>query len=274
MKNFGSLKFKTTLKDHFETEPQLVTEDAIRYWFIKEYENTVSKQTPYTEVPYKRQNKDGDYITPLKCKPSPALLSDSARADLYYGKVDFNSCQLRQGNGSVFEFKYHRSTRYSDCCTGTDCGSVFRDLNRLSILENKEKYFVYVFDDVMKKYYDDKIEANHASVFDIFDVANTGKTVNVDSGFDDIIFNKNDPSKANRGYGEIKKGAFSQFDPSSTFDKFNYEVEVLYSDEIWTGTVDGFNKDKNADKEIEKSYYLLICQVLDGNNNDNSEKSN
>lgn len=52
----------------------------------------------------------------------------------------------------VIEFKYHKKVDRSTTCKTTNMGEVFRDVNRLSSLENKEKYFIYVFDQEMKDY--------------------------------------------------------------------------------------------------------------------------
>ena len=244
--NFDFGNFENELKKHFNKEHHLVTEDLIRYWFIGSHS---SNGDAYTEVPYIRAGK-----TPLVINANaPKLNSDRARADLYYGDID--NCKKKNAveQDVVVEFKYHRCTRYSDCCTGTDCGSVFRDLNRLSILENKEKYFVYVFDQKMKEYYDEKIKKNPNSAYDIFNTGNNrpSNPIKVDGSFDVIV--------GQRGYGEVKKGAFSQFDTNNktfTFGNFNYKVKVLYSSKITDITVTEFGESK------PKSYYLLICQVL------------
>lgn len=243
--NFDFGNFENELKTHFDNEHHLVTEDLIRYWFIGTHS---SNGDAYTEVPYIRPGK-----TPLVINTNaPKLNSDRARADLYYGDID--NCKKKNADDQdvVLEFKYHRCTRYSDCCTGTDCGSVFRDLNRLSILENKEKYFVYVFDKKMKEYYDEKIKRNQDSAYEIFNIKNRpSDLIKVDASFDNIVKQK--------GYGEVKKGAFSQFDKDNeafTFAKFNYKVKVLYSSKITDITVTEFGESK------AKSYYLLICQVL------------
>ena len=242
--NFNFDNFKNELKTHFDNEHHLVSEDLIRYWFIGTHS---SNGDAYTEVPYIRAGK-----TPLLINTNaPKLNSDQARADLYYGDID--NCKKKNDDEQdiVLEFKYHRCTRYSDCCTGTDCGSVFRDLNRLSILENKEKYFVYVFDQAMKKYYDEKITKNPNSAYEIFNIKNRpSNPIKVDGSFDATV--------GQWGYGEVKKGAFSQFDTANktfTFDDFNYKVEVLHSSKITDVTVTEFGKSK------DKSYYLVICQV-------------
>ena len=62
--------------------------------------------------------------------------------DLYYEKPDM-----------AVEFKYDRSTVDTQACYTQKAGSAFSDLNRLSLLDCKKKYFVYLFDKKMKDYY-------------------------------------------------------------------------------------------------------------------------
>ena len=250
--------FEQELAKHFNKEHHIITEDLIRYWFIQTH---LQNGMPSTEVPYirKKENKSITPLIPSENKPKLIPIihnggkkSYRVRADLYYGDINNIGKQIEGKLDCVFEFKYHRRTRYSDCCTGTDCGSVFGDLNRLSILDNKEKYFVYVFDDNMyDEYYKDKKQ----NIFSIFRVE-TGeqtppKEICINSDFDKIVFGTSFP-KAAKNYGEIKKGAFKQFDDENgikhKFDDFNYKVNVLYSNKVC---------------EIEaKKYYLIICQVI------------
>lgn len=267
---FNFKGFEHELAQHFNNEHHIVTEDLIRYWFISAHAEK-GNGDPSIEIPYIRDNDNGDSITPLVRKNQPVLNSNNARADLYYGDISKKGCGRKKTvdeEDFVFEFKYHRCTRYSDCCTGTDCGSVFRDLNRLSILDNREKYFVYVFDEKMRKYYDDKISANSDSAFEIFKKLNGEKRQpvehKVDSNFDKVIFDETNPDKVTRtGFGEINKGAFSQFNVNKdVFNNFNYKVQVLYSNKICDVYVNEFNKNKTADEGKNKSYYLIICQVV------------
>ena len=91
-------------------------------------------------------------------------------------------------------------------------GKVFNDLNRLSIIDKAEKYFIYVFDENMKKYYE-----NH-SPFDILKMSkvNTGDKLNVDGDIDKLLAD---------GYAEFKKQAFSGFTVNK-FKDFDYTIEV------------------------------------------------
>ena len=103
----------------------------------------------------------------------------------------------------------------------------------------------------MYKYYDEKITKNPNSAYEIFNIKNRpSNPIKVDGSFDATV--------GQWGYGEVKKGAFSQFDTANktfTFDDFNYKVEVLHSSKITDVTVTEFGKSK------DKSYYLVICQV-------------
>lgn len=137
--NINWNKFIKELANHFYKEKGLITEDLIRYWFIK-----LNKNPCKIEVPYFRTDKKGNSITPLVILNSKKnyLNSNRNRLDLYFEKLKV-----------AIEFKYHRKTDYSNNCTATNVGEVFNDINRLSILDCDEKYVIYVFDDKMKKYY-------------------------------------------------------------------------------------------------------------------------
>ena len=258
---FDFSRFKDELAKHFRKEHHIVTEDLIRYWFIQTHsQNGMSS----TEVPYIREKEDKS-ITPLiSSKNKPKLIpiihkggkkSYRVRADLYYGDINNNCEQIEGELDCVFEFKYHRRTRYSDCCTGTDCGSVFGDLNRLSILDNKEKYFVYVFDDNMYDEYYAKKTKDIFSLFKILDGEQKSLSLFDVKNFDKDIFNESS-YVANKNFGEIKKGAFNQFKGPCRFADFNYQVKVLYSGIICSKNVTEWGKPKT------KSYYLIICQVI------------
>ena len=181
--------FKKELDKHFSVEKHLITEDLIRYWFIHIHgTNTI------IEMPYR--------LLSIKPTKSSFLASNRARADLYYGNPE----------DTVIEFKYHRKSDYSSSCTATNMGSVFNDLNRLSILDNKEKYLIYVFDEEMKKYY----EKN--SPFDILKISKAKVSPK-------IGINKTTDSKVAIGFEEFKKQAFSGFN-CKKFEDFNYTVKI------------------------------------------------
>lgn len=218
--------FEDELALRFNNMSHLVTEDLIRQWFI-ETQNLTIKNT-VIERPYRLLKLKSKFIS---------VLNHRARADLFYdGKI----AQTDQSEDVVIEFKYHKKTPYSDTAKTTNMGEVFRDLNRLSTLNNKEKYFIYVFDKEMKDYYD-------KHVFDILKVdADCGKTLN-SADIETLIKGKKS--------AEFKNAAFSPFDKKIVidFNFFSYTVEVLYSNHITTyKTFDG-----NSDNGI----YMTILQV-------------
>ena len=214
--------FEKELQIRFNNIAHLVTEDLIRQWFIKTQKLTL-KDTRI-EKPYRL----------LKFKPKfQNVLNSRARADLYYqenGKEDV-----------VIEFKYHKKVDSSPTCKTTNMGEVFRDLNRLSTLDNKEKYFIYVFNQEMKEYYDKIVgRSNHAtnSPIQILNVSSSagGKTYAVNGDFDAEV----------KGYNEFYKNALSSFCSNQcNFGLLNYQIEMKQSQQI--GNTD---------------YYLIVVQVF------------
>lgn len=192
------IDFNKKLDKHFSAEPHLVTECLIRYWFIDIHKTCVKTiKDIKIEKPYRDLSINPKYKSYLK--------SEKASADLYFGNPE----------DAVFEFKYHRQTENSRNCTATKMGSVFRDFNRLSILDNKEKYLIYVFDKQMKDYYENN------SPLDIFKMSKTkiGCKYQVNAATDKIITFKS-----------IRDIAFSGFNPTAItgFKDFDYTIEVVY----------------------------------------------
>lgn len=193
--------FRDELNKYFHCAANIVTEDLIRHLFIKihktcaEIKDGVEIEMPYRELLIKEMRNG-------------CLSSDRARADLYFGDTD----------DTVFEFKYHRQTKYSNNCTATKMGSVFRDLNRLSILDNKEKYLIYVFDEKMKNYYEDN------SPFNILKMSTVkvGDILKVNGTIDELLAD---------GYAEFKQQAFSGF-TYTEFAKFDYTIKVVYKEKL------------------------------------------
>lgn len=207
-------KFNEILKTKFNNIPRLVTEDLIRFWFIES--QNLNVPSVIIEKPYKNLNINENFID---------YLTNRIRADFYYAPWD-----------TVIEFKYHKKIESSDSCKTTNMGEVFRDLNRLSVLNNKEKYLIYVFDGEMKEYYDER------AVTDIlkFD-KNYECKVSVEINIDE---------NSNR---EFYKAAFSSFrDGYKNFSKFNYTVRKVYSDKITSFKIEN---------EKETSFYLSVFKV-------------
>ena len=135
--------------------------------------------------------------------------------DFYYKKDD-----------TAIEFKYHRSTNNSRSCTTSKAGAAFKDLNRLSLLRCREKYFIYVFDEDMKNYY-----TNNAT-YKLFSMNEAEGEKVLSSSFD-------------VGKGEFRKVAFSGFEDAEAVDfkKLNYSVTRL------------------AAKKLANGLYLMIFEI-------------
>ena len=115
-------------------------------------------------------------------------------------------------------------------------GEVFRDLNRLSVLGNKEKYLIYVFDGEMKEYYDERAVTDILK-FDKNYKCKVSGEINIDEN-------------SNR---EFYKAAFSSFrDGYKNFSKFNYTVRKVYSDKITSFKIEN---------EKDTSFYLSVFKV-------------
>lgn len=232
----NGVALENELSNRLTGAPYLVTEDLIRHWFIE-----IHKGACRIEVPYQRNNNPK---TPLKIRQNAPKLKTNiygtvrSRADLYYwGFLEENS---RDQEDTVIEFKFHRDTLYSKCCTATNAGEVFNDLNRLSILENKEKYLVYVFDSTMKNYYDKKLACHKHGAQSPMNVFNTtpnvvGNTYTVDANFDNEVASSQ----------EFKKMAFSSFLEQHRFAVFRYRIKMELVNKIGT-----------------TGYYLIVAQVL------------
>ncbi|MBE5740728.1 MAG: hypothetical protein E7352_06165 [Clostridiales bacterium] len=214
---------KAELAKRFNTMAHLVTEDLIRQWFIETQNLSIGDTV--IEKPYRL----------LKLKANfQSRLNSRARADFHYNG---QSKQTGEKEDVVIEFKYHKKSPYSDTAKTTNMGEAFRDLNRLSTLANKEKYFIYVFDQEMKDYYD-------KHVFDILKVdANKGKTLK-SSDIETLIKGKKTE--------DFKNTALSSFDRNmvKSFDDFNYTVDLHYSDCITTY--------KKLDGSDDKMYIIIV----------------
>ena len=113
----------------------------------------------------------------------------------------------------AIEFKYHRNAKNSRSCTATKMGAVFSDLNRLSLLKCKKKFFIYIFDEYMKKYYKNNPK-EEASIFLI-----------------DESINKTFSSSAFSMAGkEFHRVAFSGFEESIDFKRLNYSIKKLVAE--------------------------------------------
>lgn len=216
--------FEDELALRFNNMAHLVTEDLIRQWFIEKQKLTIKNtiiEEPYRELISKRSKFYSE-------------INSRARVDLYYKGTNE---QTKENEEVVIEFKYHKKVDRSTTCKTTNMGEVFRDLNRLSSLENKEKYFIYVFDQEMKDYYDKQS-------FDILKVGNYS-SAHIPSALNKYIKDE---------HGEFYKSAFSSFsDNYQDFSYFGYTVEVLYSNHITTY--------KTLAENSDNSIYMIVLQV-------------
>lgn len=223
--NINYIAYKSLIKREILSQIDLMTESNIRELFVYTHGGKIEIETPY--------------IQPQKAKKKTPLLVQNNTQFKRNGKNLPHADLYIEGCDAVIEFKYHKKTEYSDTAKTTNMGEVFRDLNRLSTLDNQEKYLIYVFDQEMKNYYD-------KYVFDILKVgANQGKVLN-SSDIETLIKGK----KTN----DFKKTALSPFDYNlvKSFDDLNYTAKVLYSDCITTyKKLDG--KDDNM--------YIIILKV-------------
>lgn len=124
-------EFSKRLGGELARYPRLITEDLIRYWYVSEK----GREDAEIEKPYR--------VLLEGMSEGKSFKNDKSRADLY----------LKNDN-CVIEFKYHKKMLNSTLCR-TDCfGSVFGNLNRLSLLKNIKRLLIYVFDGEMYQYYD------------------------------------------------------------------------------------------------------------------------
>ena len=222
--------FTDNLQSHYKNEGYLFTEDLIRYWFV-DYIRTIDLISPkgYTEieVPYSKLNLKKN--CPFRLKEG----KNRCRADLHY-------C----GEDQVVEFKFHRSTMYSKSCTASDLGTLLNDFNRLSILDNKNKYSIYICDAFMEDYFIN----HHKTHFPFLDYNNT-----ITTGFKYA-----EKFYEIENFMDILKHAFSSFldkknynTNPSVFDlrKFKYEIKLIYKNSF-VGT------------DSQKNLYLFVFEIL------------
>lgn len=209
----------------------LITEDTIRSLLIKAMKVPVSDieiEVPYVVNPGTKTNKKRNY-TPIKVLNSTWFNSERNRADIYYFSTklpvgfDLSNQRPVAADDMVIEVKYHRATPYSDSCTTSKAGEVFNDLNRLSMIDAKNKYFVYVFDDDMYNTYNgDKINYNATILKTTFNIGNTA-----------VIDNNYPITSTSKKVKNFKENAFKTFkDKYSDFSYFNYKVKCVYNANI------------------------------------------
>lgn len=201
----------------YNTAAHLITEDTIRSLLIKALNVPVSDieiEVPYVVNSGRKINGKRDY-TPIKVLNSTWFNSERNRADIYYYTDDM-----------VIEVKYHRATPYSDSCTTSKAGEVFNDLNRLSMIDAKNKYFVYVFDSDMHDTYNKG--GTHYDAKIIKTTFNIGNTAVIDNNYP--------ITSTSKKVKNFKENAFKTFtDTHSNFICFDYDVQCVYNAPIVQG---------------------------------------
>ena len=210
-------EFMKILRGEFIKNNSNVTEGMIRYWFAEGVRCVVENLS--IEESYFGNKIILNKSKPQLCPPN----KNELHADLYFEKAN---------KSYVFEFKYDRGTDYTEMV-----GKAFNDLNRLSVIDNDEKYFVYVFTERVKIYYQNKFNG-------MFDINDSQTTHSVNGNFH--WWNKSFPKS-------FLNKAFKSFVGKHTdFSAFDYTVEVCYSKEIATYTTNKGEMDK---------IYMLILRV-------------
>ncbi len=210
--------FISEIENAYQNEPHLITEDTIRALLIKAM--NVNLLDIEIEVPYvvnsSKKIKGKKTNTPVIVSNPTWFNSERNRADIYYYSTTIdNGCDLCEtrpiaDDDMVIEVKYHRETPYSANCTTSKAGSVFNDLNRLSVIDNKQKFFVYVFDKTMKTYFD-----NVSRQFtDILKENAQNQTFTIDAKYDKM------PQDA-------KNNAFRSFVVDSFSAFHTYQVKII-----------------------------------------------
>lgn len=223
--------FINEVNSAYNTAAHLITEDTIRSLLIKALNVPVSDieiEVPYVVNPAKK-TKGHNTNTPIIVPNTTWFNSERNRADIYYFSTklpvgfDLSNPRPVAVNDMVIEVKYHRATPYSDSCTTSKAGEAFNDLNRLSMIDAKNKYFVYVFDDGMHDTYNKGGTHYDAKIF-----KDTFKSGNVAS------INNNYPiTSTSKKVKNFKENAFKTFkDKYSDFSYFNYKVKCVYNANI------------------------------------------
>lgn len=218
----------------YNTAAHLITEDTIRSLLIKAMKVPVSDieiEVPYVVNPGTKTNNKRNY-TPIKVLGSTWFNSERNRADIYYFSTklpvgfDLSNPRPVAVDDIVIEVKYHRATPYSDSCTTSKAGEVFNDLNRLSMIDAKNKYFVYVFDSDMHDTYNKG--GTHYDAKIIKTTFNIGNTAVIDNDYP--ITSTSEKVK------NFKENAFKTFtDTHSDFIYFDYDVQCVYNAPIVQG---------------------------------------
>ena len=181
---------------------QTITEAMLRYWFMEGIKFSV-RNLAIEESYFGSKIKTGS-STPQLHKPKKNV----PHADLYFEE---------NGKSYVIEFKYGIGSNHTEML-----GEVFNDLNRLSVINNDEKYFIYVFNKSMHDYctgrFGDCFNVNYAtSVHAVNPYINPHfATWKNTKNFPDAFIAK----------------AFHSFNELNDFSSFNYKIDRIICKKI------------------------------------------
>lgn len=222
MLNFNLIqKFVVSLTGK-ANDKELFTEDYIRYVLIDTLRNNTMGSKYSIEIPYIRNKVN----TKFGLNKYDCFSNEKPRLDLY---VQNNDSTI-----DTIEIKFHRKTAYSNNCTTSKAGSVFNDLNRLSVIDSKcNRYLVYVFDADMHKTLNGKCISYNSSVLsDSFKAGSVLVTI-------DKQYHK--PQNGKNYSKDFTNRALSSFNNHyNNFSCFSYGVECIFNnsfkvgnDELW-----------------------------------------
>ena len=247
--NFDFDKLYEKIRMHLMAELNIFDDKLLRYLFVESHPKYREiNGMPYIDVLYKSVDKKGNSLTPIRIneqKPTLTVLNDSdfSKANLYYGNLIGED---QHAIDAVFTFICHKDKRFAkrtEPIKGKDAGEFFRELNKLAVLDNKEKYFVYVFDLSMKHYYERLMDMHCSHQFlEIGEGVPEEKVVVKSKEFDEWMRFNHTP-----GYNCFSQKAFSLF-RRYRFSDFDYEIETLYSNIL----IDGRGDNK---------YYLIVGKI-------------
>lgn len=226
--------FINEVNSAYNTAAHLITEDTIRSLLIKAMKVPVSDieiEVPYVVNPGTKTNKKRN-CTPIKVLDSTWFNSERNRADIYYFSTklpvgfDLSNPRPVAVDDIVIEVKYHRATPYSDNCTTSKAGGAFNDLNRLSMIDAKNMYFVYVFDNDMHDTYN--IGGTHYDAKIFKDTFKSGNVASINNNYPVVPTAKK--------IKDFKQNAFKTFQSAYTdFKYFDYDVQCAYNAPIVQG---------------------------------------
>ena len=248
MFKFDFEKLYERIRMHLMVELHIFDEKLLRYIFVETHpKHRTINGMPYIDVLYRSVDKKGHSLTPIRInerKPSLTVLNDSdfSKANLYYGDLSDGE---NKGLDAVFSFIFHSEKLFSkrtELIKGKEAGEFFRELNKLAVLNNREKFFVYVFDLPMKNYYERLFGGYQSYKFLDIGKGVPKENIEVESRDFDAWADRN----YTPGYNSFQQKAFSVF-RRYRFADFDYKIETLYSNTL----VDG----------IGGKYYLIIGRV-------------